>query len=344
MPKATDETYREARRILLWIAAVALIFLFVWFAWELLFLAFAALLLAIILRALADWVQRRTHLAHRGAYAVTICGLIFLIVLAGWFIVPRVISQTAQILHIIPGAVRQAKAYLDRFTWGRQVVQFVHRAMMSSNVGAKLASLVHGFMKAIAAGIVVAVVGLYAAANPTGYKEGLLRLVPEQYREKTRGVSEDVIYTLRWWILGQLVPMVVLGIASMIGLWALGVPLAFTLGLFTGVMIFIPYLGALLSEIPAVLVALSVSPKTALYVVILYLGVHAMEGYILTPLVQKRAVRLLPIVTILAQFLMWILTGLLGVAIATPLTAAIWVVIKRLYLHEPIRHHAGFGA
>lgn len=344
MARPADESYHEARRILLWIAAAALIFLFVWYAWELLFLAFAGLLLAIILRALTDWVESRTRLGHRGAYAAVICCLIVLIALIGWFIVPQIISQTAQILHIIPGAIKQAKAYLDRFGWGRQVVQFVHRAMMNSNFGAKFAALVHGFMEAVAAAIVVAVVGLYAAANPEGYKEGLLHLVPERYREKTRDVGEDVIYTLRWWILGQLVPMAVLGIASMIGLWALGVPLAFTLGIFTGVMIFIPYLGALLSEIPAVLVALSVSPKTALYVLILYLGVHAMEGYILTPLVQKRAVRLLPIVTILAQFLMWILTGLLGVAIATPLTAGIWVVIKRLYLHEPIQHHTGFGS
>jgi predicted PurR-regulated permease PerM len=61
-----------------------------------------------------------------------------------------------------------------------------------------------------------------------------------------------------------------------------------------------------------------------------------------TPPVQKRVVRLLPIVTILAQFLLWILTGLLGLAIATPLAATLWVVIERLYLHEPIRHHAGF--
>jgi predicted PurR-regulated permease PerM len=130
----------------------------------------------------------------------------------------------------------------------------------------------------------------------------------------------------------------------MIGLWILGVPLAFTLGLFTGVMIFIPYLGALLSEIPAVLVGLSVSPLTALWVLILYLGVHALEGYVLTPLVQRRAVRLLPIATILAQFLMWILTGLLGVAIATPLAAGGWVVVKRLYLHEKIRHDNTLGA
>jgi predicted PurR-regulated permease PerM len=139
-------------------------------------------------------------------------------------------------------------------------------------------------------------------------------------------------------MLGQLIPMTFLGLACMLGLWILRVPLAFTLGLFTGVMIFIPYLGALLSEIPAVLVAFERGPSTVIWVIVLYLGVHVMEGYILTPLVQKRIVRLPPILTITSQFLLWTLTGLLGVAIATPLAAAGLVLVKMLYLDEEIHH------
>lgn len=337
------QTAGDLRRTLIWAVWIALIFLFLWYAWEVLFLAFAGLLLAIILRAAADWIEDHTRLGPHASYLALVLGLVVLVALSAFFIVPNVIAQTAQILRIIPESLEQAKDWLDRFKWGPHVVQVLHRAMENFNVGDKLAGLVSGALDAIAASIIVAVVGLYAAANPQAYARGLLRLVPEKHQDTTRELASDVIYTLRWWILGQLVPMVVLGIATMIGLSILGVPLAFTLGLFTGVMIFIPYLGALLSEIPAVLVGLSVSPMTAVYVLILYLGVHALEGYVLTPLVQRRAVRLLPIATILAQFLMWVLTGLLGVAIATPLVAAGWVIVKRLYLHERIRHTRGFG-
>ncbi len=344
MPKTSDDTFYVIRRTLLWIVGVAAVFLFVWYAWEVLFLAFAGLLLAIILRALADWIEHHIGLGPRLSFTAVVCGLLILIALTGWFIVPRVISQTAQMIKIIPHSLTQARDYLDRLSWGRYVVQFVHGSMMNANVGSKFTHILSSLMDAAAALIIVAVVGVYAAANPNAYAKGLLHLVPAEHREQARQVGAEVLYTLHWWILGQLVPMVVLGALTIIGLWALGVPLAFTLGLFTGVMIFVPYLGALLSEIPALLVGLSISPKTALYVLILYLGVHILEGYILTPLVQKRAVRLLPIATILAQFLMWILTGLLGVAIATPLAAATWVLIKRLYLHEKIRHQEGFGA
>src|SRR5690242_14661744 len=128
--------------------------------------------------------------------------------------------------------------------------------------------------------------------------------------------------------------MAFLGVLTMLGLWLLHVPLAFTLGLLTAIMIFIPYLGALASEFPAVLVALQQGPRTMLYVVLLYLCVHGLEAYLITPLIQKKATRLPPIITVLAEFLMWIVAGPLGVIIATPLAAAILTLIRTLYLHE----------
>ena len=338
MPDARSDRFREIRYTLLWLVGIALIFLFVWYAWELLFLAFAGLLLAILLRTIADWIERHSRLSENASYAATVCGSIALVGLAAWLIVPNVISQGAEIVKIIPLSMTQARDYLDRYDWGRYVVQFARRAPQNLDLAPKIAALTAGLVDAVAAAIVVVIVGFYAGWNPSGYTNALLRLLPEEHRERAMHVGSEVVYTLRWWLLGQLVPMAALGVFSMIGLWILGVPLAFTLGLFTAVMVFIPYLGALLSEIPAVLVALKQGPTTMVYVLILYLGVHALEGYVITPLVQKRAVRLLPILTILAQFLMWILTGALGVAIATPLAAAGLVLVKMLYLHEEIEH------
>jgi len=124
----------------------------------------------------------------------------------------------------------------------------------------------------------------------------------------------------------------------MVGLWALGVPLAFALGLLTGVMIFIPYVGSWIAFVPTVLVSLTQGTHTAIYVAVLYLAVHAVEGYVLTPLVQKRAVLLPPVLTILSQLFMWKVSGLLGVALATPIAAAALVLVKVLYLHEEVEH------
>lgn len=147
---------------------------------------------------------------------------------------------------------------------------------------------------------------------------------------------DEVAYTLRWWLLGQLVPIVVLGVSTMIGLSIMHIPLALTLGLFTATMIFIPYVGALLSEIPAVLVALMYGK--AVKVLIFYLAVHCAEAYVLTPLAQRRSVRLPPALTLLSQLLMWTLAGLLGVAMATPLAATALVLIRKLYVKEEPAH------
>jgi predicted PurR-regulated permease PerM len=135
--------------------------------------------------------------------------------------------------------------------------------------------------------------------------------------------------------------MGVLGIASMIGLYLLRVPLAFTLGLFTGFMIFIPYIGSLIALAVTLAVAATQGGMTVLYVTLLFLGIHVAEGYLLTPLVQRRAVHLPPGLTIISQVLMGLLLGFLGLALATPLTAAGLVLVKMLYLHErPERHDA----
>ncbi|HEY6988209.1 MAG TPA: AI-2E family transporter [Bryobacteraceae bacterium] len=328
----------DSRRTLLWAACIAIAFLFVWYAWKLLLLAFAGLLLAVIIHAFADLFERFTHLGPKSSFALTVISFAALIALAIWLIAPRAISEGGQVVKVVPQSLAQAQEYLNQTTWGAFTVRVVRRAMSASAEGTRVTSIASDLVNAVGAAVVVIVVGFYAALNPGEYSSGLLRLIPESQRDRAREVARAVIYTLRWWLLGQLVPMIVLGAATMIGLWVLDIPLAFALGLFTALMIFIPYLGALASAIPAILVGLQQGPMTAIYVAVLYLCIHSAEGYFLTPLVQKRAVRLPPIMTILAQLLMWMITGLLGVALATPLAAAALVLVKMLYLHENVEY------
>ena len=319
-------------------AGIAFLVLFLWFAWKLLFLLFAGLLLALVLRSWADLVRYATGLSPTRSYVVTVLIVILMTALAAWFLVPRVIDQAGQLAVVIPRSLAQIRTSLSHSDWGQHIVHFVGNSVGRSAGSGVATTIAAKLADTIAAAFVVLVVGLYGGLNPGLYLNGLLRLFPVAKRERARHVGSEVLYVLRWWLLGQLVPMTVLGLACMIGLRLLHVPLAFILGLFTGLMIFVPYVGALLSEIPAVLVAFERGPETVLYVLILYLGTHVLEAYILTPFVQKRAVRLPPILTIVSQFLLWTLTGILGVAIATPLAAVALVLVRMLYLHEEIEH------
>jgi predicted PurR-regulated permease PerM len=143
--------------------------------------------------------------------------------------------------------------------------------------------------------------------------------------------------TLRRWLLGRFLLMISNGIITSVGLWIMGIPLALTLGIIAGLLNFIPNLGPIIASIPAILIALLQSPADALKVAIFYLAVQAVDGYLFTPLVQKWTVSLPPAITILSQVLLGILTGTLGVLLATPLAATAVVVIKVTYLHYYLR-------
>lgn len=330
------------RRLVFWGAFAAVLFIFFWFAFELVLLAFAGVLLAILLHSAADWVEHHTRgrLGFRLSYTVAILGILGIAALICYFIVPRAISEASQIVAILPESLRQIKDYLDRSDWGSYVVRIGEHSIRSGGtLGIQMHAITSGVASAVEGAAVVLVVGFYGALNARADMQGLLRLLPPNKRARAKEVGGKIIYQLRWWLIGQLIPMSVLGIATMIFLSILGVPLAFTLGLITGLMIFIPYVGSWIAFVPTVLVALTKGPHTAVYVTVLYLAIHAVEGYALTPLVQKRAVRLPPIATILSQLLMWWWAGLLGVAVATPLAAAVLALIKTLYLHEDVEVH-----
>ena len=125
-----------------------------------------------------------------------------------------------------------------------------------------------------------------------------------------------------------------------VGLWLIGVRLAFTLGLLAGTLSFVPYLGSISSAIPAVLIALTQSNTMVLYVIVLYVVVHVAEGYILVPLMQKKMVNLPPALTLSMQAILGTLLGVIGIALATPPTAAVMVATRMLYV-EGVLHDTG---
>jgi predicted PurR-regulated permease PerM len=145
-----------------------------------------------------------------------------------------------------------------------------------------------------------------------------------------------VIFNLRWWLMGQVVLMIVIGVTTTLGLWLIGVPLALSLGIIAGVFELVPYAGPWLSVVPAALIALLMSPTHLLLVLGLYLFLHMLEGYVLLPLMQRRVVLLPPALTLVAQVLLGELLGLRGLFVAAPLTVAVVVLLKMLYVEDTL--------
>jgi predicted PurR-regulated permease PerM len=198
-----------------------------------------------------------------------------------------------------------------------------------------------GVLGAIGNVVIILFVGIYFAASPQLYTSGIIKLIPQSKRGRARQVLNKIGHTLAQWLLGKSVSMLIVGTATSIGLSLLGVPLALILGIIAGLLDFVPYLGPVMAGVPAVLIAFSISPDLALYTVLLFTGVQLVEGYVLQPLIESRAVDLPPALTIVMQLVFGTLFGFAGVALATPLAAALKVLVQMLYVEDVLGDKVG---
>lgn len=169
----------------------------------------------------------------------------------------------------------------------------------------------------------VVMFGIYLAADPGSYARGVAWLTPRRFRPAMAATLAAMGRTLRHWVAGRLLVMTIEGAVMTVGLWIAGVPLAGMLGLLTGLLAFIPTVGAVIAGVLIVMVGLSAGSVVALWAFIVYLAVQFLEGNILTPLVERRVVALAPAIVLAAQLLFGVTFGILGVALADPIVALV---------------------
>lgn len=323
-------------RTFLWRIAllVALCACFVYLG-QVLILLFAGILLAIVLTAITEATRRRLSLSRSGSYVFVLVCTASLIILLIYLLGPRVLGQLHEIAKAIPASLNGVKGELEKQGWGRDLVHVVQASVQGHEIATHVAGYANSVVNAITDVVVIIAVALFLGGDPEFYWRGLMRLVPTKNRDSASKLMLEAAATARSWTLGQMIPMFALGIGSFIGLSILQVPLAFTLSLITAAMLFVPYVGSVIAYVPTALIAITQGPQKVLYVTILYLGIHLLEGYVISPIVQRHAVRLPPVLTLASQLVMWKIAGILGVLIATPLAAILLLMVQRLYLKEP---------
>jgi len=308
--------------------------LLVWFALDLLLMVFAGVLLAIFLRTLAVALARATGLSTGYALASVVFGLIGITVLAGWLYAPRLAEQSDRLTESLPQAVSDLTSRVQEYGWGRWLIDQVSSTASEGDVVTQAQTMASRIMSVGVALVVILFTGLYLAAEPGPYVRGVLRLVPSASRPQAAELLFTIGGVLQWWLLGQALAMAIVGIAMGLGLWLIGVQLALILGVLAGLFEFIPFVGPLLAFGPAILLALADSGEQAAYVLGLYLVIQTLEGYVLTPLVQRKAVELPPVLTIVAQVGLSMAAGAIGLLVAVPLAAAGMVAIQLLYVED----------
>lgn len=191
-----------------------------------------------------------------------------------------------------------------------------------------LFSFVSNTLAALTAFVLLVFLAMYIGAEPKVYREWLIAVVPATSRAYVREVLAEIATVLRKWLVTQLIAMVVIGVVSMIVLLVLDVKAAFALAFIAGLMEFIPTVGPILSAVPAVLMAFVDSPEKALFVVIAYWGIQFLENNLVIPFLMRGEMDLPPAITLVAQTLMTLVFGFLGLMVAVPVTAAVLVPLR----------------
>jgi predicted PurR-regulated permease PerM len=320
-------------------AAVIVLYLFAHVA-QMLLVIFGGVLFAILLAALTDVIRRHTRIPRGVALAVVIIGLFALLTAAGWFAGPRVAQQFARLGERIPQAVDEIEQDLSQSSWGQSLLEGLSSLTGLTPEGSDLMGQITGAFStalgAVTGVLIVLFLGIYLAADPRLYTDNAVRLLPRGKRERAREILDAAGRGLRWWLVGRVASMIVVGILTAASLWIAGVPLPLSLGLLAATLAFVPFIGPILSAIPAILVALTEDPVLAVWVVIIYAGVQLLESYVITPLIQQKAVYLPPALLITMEILMAVLFGAVGILLAAPLSVVIIVAIQMLYVEDVV--------
>ena len=322
-------------RLVITIAVLAVVLL-TWALRDLLILVFGSVLLSVILQLIADPIQHRLKLPGGVALFCAVLILVGLFALVFWMFGSELARQGTALTRMIPEAWEAVQAQLAGWGLGDIVGRWADQLGGGAGVMGSLSNIAISIGSGLADTVLVIAGAIYLAAQPKLYRTGVIKMVPEQGRPLVAEALEDSGNALRLWLLGRIVSMSVVGLLTFIGLSIIGVPSALMLGLVAALLEFVPFIGPIVSSIPAILLAFAVSPTMALWTAFLYLGIQQFEGNVLEPLVQQRAVSIPPALLLFSVVAGGLLFGVIGILFAGPLIVVTYVLVKRLYVREAL--------
>lgn len=301
----------------------------------LLLLIFTAVVLAIALNMLADWLQRWR--LKRG-YAVLAAVTIFVIGLAAFFamIVPPLVVQFEELGQLLPRAIvaltlrfEHLAAQLDP-----KLIQslpnlsefFNQLQPVFNEIAGRGLKFFYGSLGMLLSLLLLFVLTVMLLVNPQPYRQGFIRFFPAFYRQRAAQIINFCDIALQGWLTGILHNMMIASLLCWLGLTLLAIPLPLVQAVIAGLLTFIPSLGLALSALPPLAISLLEEPWKPAVVIFLYLGIQQVESHFLIPRITTPSVNLLPAITLLAQIFFAISFGFLGLFLAVPLTivAQIW--------------------
>jgi predicted PurR-regulated permease PerM len=335
---------------------------FTWYFAATVLLIFTGMLLGLGLNALTNALGRRVHLPHAVRLAIVCTALAVMLAGVAYLGGATIADQASLLSKTIKSQISNVRSFLESHGIDTSVFDLGNAAPAASTDAAStpapsptshgglpgagaLASsggaivsqtfkLLLGTISAVGNIFIVLFLGLAFAAQPGTYHDGLLFLTPARHRTRAALVIDRIGETLERWLVAQIIVMIAVGTVTWVGLALIGIPGSFILGIQAGLLAFIPTVGAIIAGVVVVLASLASGWVATLSAFLLFLGVHAMESYVLTPLLQRQALDIPPATLFAFQIVLGVVFGIWGLALALPLVAIAKVMIDHFKTYE----------
>ena len=339
------------------ITALIISIFILWSLKEILILFFASIIIAMALCTITGKIQAFLNIPRWTSVVITLISIILVSSISLVIIIPQFTSEFQQLINQIPSAVSKLwDLSIDTFFDFAEIIykdnipDYADRSLLTSKLSmipdggtlangvtdsiTKLINLASNVGIGILQFIFIISVGLMITFQPNSYREVAILLVPSFYRRRARTILLKCGNALSSWMTGVVLSSICVAILASIGLYLLGIKLVIANALIAGVLNVIPNVGPTISTIFPLSVALLDTPWKSLAVLGLYIIIQNIESYIITPSIMQKQVKLLPGLTITAQFIFTIFFGPLGLLLAIPMAVVIQVFVKEIIIHD----------
>ena len=319
------------------VAAVLLLLLFLGAIFRVILIVVAAVLVAAFFRGMGRWLAHHTTIPRGWSVLIAVIAFFVLVGSIGWALSPYVSGQVEELRQQLPNSMQEAKQQLRQTSWGDHVLSYIQEndpLQEARQNSGKFFSAVFGAFGVLGDIYIILFMGFLITASPKPYQQGIVHLLPKSRRDRAQEVLQTLGVTLRSWLAGKLMSMLIVAVFTWLGLWIIGIPLALILGIIAGILAFVPNFGPLFALLLGVIVALPYGMDKVLLTAVVYITAQVVESNFLTPLIQRHQISLPMAMVLFAQLVLGVFAGVLGLVLATPVFALVMVLVKMLYVED----------
>jgi len=339
--------YSTATRWVLVAIVIIILMTAMWLSRGVLMLTLASVILVILFTMPTRYLMRK-GVGRNLATIVSLVTVVGVVVLLLAISLPSLVGQfTTLATDTVPRGIRELGERWEEGTIQQQfpflqdldLEQIVASAsdqitQAVGQLGASVIPVIGGVASTILSFLIVVFISMYFLSDPTGHQEGIIKLVPLTYRERAREIIRKLDITLRGWLRATLVSMLVGGILTGLALALVGIQQAAALGVIAGLLSFIPNFGPIIALIPSLAAGIVQAPDQLLLIVIIIYGVSFVQSQIIAPRLVADSINLPPVLILLGQIISGAFLGFLGIMLAVPLTAIVYVLVQEVYVRD----------